>query len=77
MGDVRASVMDWSTPDRAAGYKLFKQKALMYFDCKDVKKEKQVSHILLMTGDEGVSMVNSWNLSTTDQKDPEKVERER
>ena len=45
----------------------------MYFDCKDIKTEKQVSYILLMTGDEGVHMYNSWGLEGDDAKNPEKV----
>ena len=65
--------MDWTAADRTAAYKLFKQKVMMYFDCKEVKKEKQVSYILLMTGDEGLKMFNSWGLSDTDSKDPDKV----
>lgn len=73
MGDLKAPTMDWSKPDRVATYKLFKQKAQMYFEAKDIKKGKQVSHILLMTGDEGFRMFNSWGLSTDDAKDPEKV----
>ena len=72
-GDIRAPSMDWSMADRTAAYKLFKQKALMYFDCKDIKTEKQVSYILLMTGDEGVHMYNSWGLEGDDAKTPEKV----
>ena len=42
----------------------------MYFDCKDTRPEKQVSYILLMTGDEGVNMYNSWDLSEGDRKNP-------
>ena len=52
MGDIRAPSMDWSHPDRASTYKLFKQKACMYFECKDTHLNKQVAHILLMTGDD-------------------------
>ena len=61
--------MDWSSPDRAAAYKLFKQKVLMYFDCKDVATKKQVSHVLSMTCDEGVHMYNSCGLTGDDTKD--------
>ena len=42
----------------------------MYFECKDVHVNKQVAHILLMTGDEGVRMYNSWGLSDEDSKIP-------
>ena len=69
MGDIRAPSMDWSHPDRASTYKLFKQKACMYFECKDTHLNKQVAHILLMTGDEGVRMYNSWGLPAEAQYD--------
>ena len=65
--------MDWSHPDRAATYKLFKQKAGVYFEYKDVNANKQVAFILLMTGDEGVKMFNSWGLSSEDSKLPAKI----
>ena len=45
----------------------------MYFDCEEVKKEKHVSYILLMTGEEGLKMFNSWGLSDMDSKDPDKM----
>ena len=70
MGDIRAPSMDWSHPDRASTYKLFKQKACMYFECKDTHLNKQVAHILLMTGDEGVRMYNSWGLPAEESKIP-------
>ena len=72
-GDIKAPAMDWSMADRTAAYKLFKQKAPLYCDCKDIKTEKQVSYILLMTGNEGVHMFNSWGLEGDDvgkAKDP-------
>ena len=70
MGDIRAPSMDWSHPDRASTYKLFKQKACMYFECKDTHLNKQVAHILLMTGEEGVRMYNSWGLPAEESKIP-------
>lgn len=73
MSELQAPTMDWSRTDRVATYKLFKQKAKMYFDAKDIKKGKQVSFILLMTGDEGVKMFNSWEMSPDDSRDPEAV----
>ena len=73
MGDIRTPVMDWSRPDRIAAYKLFRQKAVMYFECKEVSDAKQVSYILLMMGDEGLSMYNSWDMSEEDSKSPEAV----
>ena len=73
MGEIRTPFMDWNHPHRASTYKLFKQKACMYFECKDIKIEKQVAHTLLMTGDDGVKMYNSWGLSDEDSKIPFKI----
>ena len=73
MAEVRAPSMDWTRPDRSIAYKLFKQKTQMYFEYKEVPKAKQVSHILLMTGDEGLTLFNSWDLSEADGKNPDEV----
>ena len=40
------------------------------FDVKDIKIEKQVSHILLLTGQEGLKRFNSWGLNDEDAKNP-------
>ena len=45
----------------------------MYFECKDIKIEKQVAHILLMTDDDGVKMYNRLGLSDEDSKIPSKI----
>ena len=45
----------------------------MFFEVKDIPGDKQVSYILLMTGDEGVALYNSWGLSDTEKKDPKAV----
>ena len=62
--------MDWSRPDRASTFKLFKQKSCMYFECKVTHLNKQVAHILLMMGDDGVRMYNSWGLPAEYSKIP-------
>ena len=56
MSDLRVPCMDWTAADRTAAYEQFKQKVIMHFGCKEVKKKKQVSYILLMTRDEGLKM---------------------
>jgi hypothetical protein len=45
----------------------------MYFQAKSVHTDRQVSDILLMTGDHGFAMFNSWGLSDDDQKKPDIV----
>ncbi len=42
--------MDWANPDQGDAIKLLKQQCKLYFSVKEVKKEKQVDHILLFTG---------------------------
>ena len=71
--DIKPPSLDWSCSDRVSAYKLFKQKAEMFFEVKDIPGDKQVSYILLMTGDEGVALYNSWGLPDTEKKDPKAV----
>ena len=65
--------MDWANPDQGSAIKLFKQQCELYFSVKEVKKEKQVDHILLFTGANGIRMFNSWGLGEAEGKDPEVV----
>ena len=51
--------MDWKSSIHAESFKLFKQRLLLYFDVKKIKKEHQVSHILLQVGDEGLRRYNA------------------
>lgn len=62
--------MDWSNPDQGGAIKIFKQQCELYFSVKDTKKEKQVDHILLFTGANGLKMFNSWGLNEAEQKRP-------
>ena len=61
---------NWSSPNLTESFKLFKQQCNLMFDVKDIKVEKQVSHILLMTGQEGLKRFNSWGLSDDNAKNP-------
>lgn len=45
----------------------------MYFEIKDIKEAKQVSHILFFCGDEGLRRFNSWRLPEAEGKKPETV----
>ena len=54
----------WTGPARnCLRHKLFKQKCQLYVGVKDVKKAKQVDHILLLSGEEGLKCFNSWTLN--------------
>ena len=61
---------DWSSANLTESFRLFKQQVLLMFDVKDIKVEKQVSHILLLIGQEGLKRFNSWGLSGDDAKNP-------
>ena len=73
MSDSILPRMDWSNPDLSGAIKMFKQRCELYFSVKDIKKEKQVDHILLFIGEEGIKMFNSWGLTDAQKKDPEEV----
>ncbi len=55
--------MDWSVPNPADTFKLFKQRIELYFIAKRIAIEDQVVHILLQVGDEGLRRYNSWTMS--------------
>ena len=49
--------MDWSAPNQGEEFKLFQQRCELFFSVKDIRKEKQVDHILLMSGVEGLKKI--------------------
>ena len=63
--------MDWLATNQAQTFKLFKQRLELYFKVKKIKKEEQVSYILLQVGDEGLRRFNAWALSDEELKDPD------
>ena len=65
--------MDWSVPNPADAFKLFKQRIELYFKAKRIAIEDQVVHILLQVGDEGLRRYNSWTMSEEDKIDPKKI----
>ena len=52
--------MNWTNNDLPGGLKLFKQTRELYFLVKEIKKEKQVDHILLFMGEAGLKMYNAF-----------------
>ena len=67
------SHMDCASPDRANIFKLFKQKCQLYFSVQDAKKAKQVDHIMLLSGEEGLKYFNSLTLSDTEKNDSDHI----
>lgn len=64
-------LFDWSSSNLTEAFKLFRQQCELMFDVKDVQKQKQVSHILLLAGQEGLKRYNSWGLTGEDATDPD------
>ena len=65
--------MDWVAPNQAETFKLFAQRLKLYFTVKKIKKEDQVSYILLQVGDEGLRRYNAWTLSDSEKTDPDVI----
>ena len=65
--------MDWSHPGQADAIKLFKQQCDMYLAIKNIEEGRQVDHILLFMGTQGLQLYNSWGLLPDEQKKPTKV----
>ena len=60
--DSTKPVMDWVSENKVEAMALFKQKVEIFFKLKKVKAEDKVGTLLLLAGDEGLKMYNSWNL---------------
>ncbi|XP_037075829.1 uncharacterized protein LOC119096928 [Pollicipes pollicipes] len=73
MSDSFIPRTDWEAADQSLAIKLFKQKCELFFSVKEIKKEKQVDHILLSSGEPGLRFYNSWGLLAEGEKDPKKV----
>ena len=65
--------MDWLAPNQAETFKLFTQRLRLYFTVKKIKREEQVSYILLQAGDEGLRRFNAWTLSESEKTDPDVI----
>ena len=73
MADFHEIRMNWGSADLVHAFETFKQRCGFYFSVKDVKREKQVDHILLLSGEEGMKRFNSWKLTPEEAKDPDVV----
>ncbi len=60
--DSTKPVMDWVSENKVEAMALFKQKVEIFFKLKKVKAEDKVGTLLLLAGDEGLKLYNSWNL---------------
>ncbi|XP_035676225.1 uncharacterized protein K02A2.6-like [Branchiostoma floridae] len=67
--------MDWNADDPVKTFQKFKQRIELAFKTflKDATDEEKVSYILLLAGDDGLEIRNSWELSPEQEKDPKKI----
>ena len=60
--------MDWSLPNQADVFRLFKRRLELYFKVKAIEADDQVCYILLQVGGEGLRRYNSWTLTDDERK---------
>ena len=65
--------LDWSNPDRGAAIQKFKRQCNLWFAANDTSPDKQFNFILLWSGQEGLELSETWELSENDLKDPKNV----
>ena len=51
----------WETPNLVESLKFFKQQCELFFSVKGIAENKQVDHILFLSGKEGLRQFNSWS----------------
>ena len=65
-------VMYWDSENLVDSFRFFKQRCKLYFPVKNIPTEKQVDHILLLAGEEGLRRYNAWTFETdSDRANPE------
>ena len=72
-GGLKAPVLDWSAPDIAEAFRLFKQRINLYFKIKKTPEKEQAWQIVLNTGDEGIRRFNCWGLTEEEAEKPKTI----
>ena len=63
--------MCWEMPNLVESQKFFKQQCELFFSVKGIAENKQVDHILLLSGKEGLRRYNSWSFGNdADRRNP-------
>ena len=69
-------LMCWEMSNLVESLKSFKQYCELYFSVKGIPKNKQVDHILLLSGKEGLRRYNSWSFrNEADRRNPAVIGR--
>ena len=62
----------WDSENLVDSFSFFRQQCKLYFSVKNIPAEKQVDHVLLLSGEEGLRRYNAWTCENdSDQADPE------
>ena len=61
--------MGWNSPDAPQAFKKFKARCELYFSgpLKEKSEDEQISYLLMWSGDDGIEIVSTMNLSATDK----------
>ena len=61
--------MGWNSPDAPQAFKKFKARRELYFSgpLKEKSEDEQISYLLMWSGDDGIEIVSTMNLSATDK----------
>ena len=63
--------MCWETPNLGGSLKIFKKQYELFFSMKGIAENKQVDHILLLSGKEGLIRYYSWSFGNdADRRNP-------
>ena len=74
--NARGPLIYWYSENLVDSFRFFKQRCKLYFSVKNIPAEKQVDHILLLTGEEGLIRYNAWTFENdSDRADPEIIWR--
>ena len=65
--------MDWSSPNIAESFRMFRQRINLYFKVKHTPQADQVPTILLAVGEEGLRRYNCWTLTEEQQKEAKTI----
>ena len=63
--------MDWSNPDHGGMVAMFKQGCNLCFSIKNIAENKQVDHILLFAGEQGLRIYDSCDMDDQVSQDPQ------
>jgi len=73
MADLPCPKMDWEYSDRTQALEEFKQLATAWFQIKGIEAKDQHRYIMLWIGHEGLRILNTFNLTAEQLKEPKNI----